>query len=61
MMHYFMAHGVDPLVEEAVNRAYASDGDYEVSWQDVWSQPTTTEILRTVHDVPMVGQLGHEG
>jgi hypothetical protein len=37
----------------------ASDEVYEVSWQDVWSQQATSEILRTVHDVPMVGQLGH--
>jgi hypothetical protein len=41
------------------SRTDASDEDYEVSWQDVWSQQAASEILRTVHDVPMVGQLGH--
>jgi hypothetical protein len=35
------------------------DEVYEVSWQDVWSQQAASEILRTIHDVPMVGQLGH--
>jgi hypothetical protein len=37
------------------SRTNASDEDYEVSWQDVWSQQSATEILRTIHDVPMVG------
>jgi hypothetical protein len=41
------------------SRTNTSDEDYEVSWQDVWSQQAVLEILRTVHDVPMVGQLGH--
>ena len=37
----------------------AFDEDSEVSWQDVWSLQKTSKILRTIHDVPMVGQLGH--
>jgi hypothetical protein len=37
----------------------ASDEIYEVSWQEVWSQQAASGILRTVHDVSMVGQLGH--
>ena len=36
-----------------------SDEDYEVSWQDVWLHHVASGILRTIHDVPMVGFLGH--
>jgi hypothetical protein len=38
---------------------YSSDEVYEVSWQDVWSQQEVSKISRTVHDVPMIGRLGH--
>jgi hypothetical protein len=41
------------------SRIDAFDEDYEVNWKDVWLQPTVTKILRIVHDVPMIGQLGH--
>ena len=34
MMHYFMAHGVDPLVEEAVNSAHNPDYSLDVSLQE---------------------------
>jgi hypothetical protein len=33
----------------------AFDEIYKVSCKDVWSQQAVLEILRTVHDVPMVG------
>jgi hypothetical protein len=38
---------------------YVFDEVYEVSWQEVWSQQTMSGILGTIHDIPMVGQLGH--
>jgi hypothetical protein len=41
------------------SRINASDEDFQVSWQDGCSQQAATEILRTIHDVPMVEQLGH--
>jgi hypothetical protein len=33
--------------DEEHSRTDASDEDYEVSWQDVWSQQVVTEIFRT--------------
>jgi hypothetical protein len=41
--------------DEEQSRTDVYDEDYEVSWQDVWSQQAASEILRTIHDVPMVG------
>lgn len=41
------------------SRMDAYDADYEVRWQVVWSQQAATEILRTIHDAPMVKHLGY--
>jgi hypothetical protein len=70
-MESILSHGTEDIPEVDIGsesqrdedgeqiRTDASDEDYEVNWQDVWSQQAVSEILRTIHVVPMVGQLGH--
>jgi len=71
VMESILGHGTEDIPEVDIgsesqrdedgeqSRTEASDEDYEVIWKDVWSQQATSEILRIVHDIPWVGQLGH--